>query len=96
MPVHPNTTATGSETDFQSKAVRVLQIAEYPGLNWLKEIELSNSRVSLRSDLFAVDNRAPYLLKVGVKVEISTRAPDAIYPSIETELAAMIGEKFLP
>jgi len=52
--------------------------------------------VSLSSNLFAIDDRALHLLKVRVKVEISTRTPDAINPSIEAKLAAMSGEKLLP
>jgi hypothetical protein len=48
--------------------------------------------VSLSSDLFAIDDHAFHLLKVRVKVEISTRTPNAINPSIEAKLAAMSGE----
>ena len=70
----------------------VLQIVYYSGLNRLNEIELPNSRVSLSSNLFAIDDRAFHLLKVRIKVEISTRTPNAINPSIEAKLAAMSGE----
>src|SRR5262245_65975116 len=96
MPMYPNTTATGSEPHFESQAAGDLQIVDYARPNRLKKIELPNSRVSLRSNLFAIDDHTFHLFKVRVKVEISARTPDAINPPIEAKLAAMSGEKLLP